>query len=289
MHRIGYTFQMMRASWEVLMLDKELLIFPILSGICCIIVLASFAFPLINLEEGESGLLTSGGAQTEAEMQTQRALQAVVTFAFYFCNYFVIIFFNSAIIACAVIRMKGGDPTVGMGLRAAAARLPQIFGWALVSATVGMILRTLENEKRGIGPFISGLLGMAWTLLTFLVIPIMVVESKGPVAAFKDSVKLLKRTWGEQLVGNFSFGLIFFLVSLPGIAALVIAFMIGQSGNMALAVLLGLLGVVYLVLAGLVQSTLQGIFQAAVYLYAREGQAPMSFDAGSLGSAMERR
>ena len=32
-------------------------------------------------------------------------------FAFYFCNYFVIVFFNAALVSCALIRFNGGEPT----------------------------------------------------------------------------------------------------------------------------------------------------------------------------------
>jgi hypothetical protein len=40
----------MGQSWEVLKQDKELLIFPLISGICCALVIASFAIPMIASE-----------------------------------------------------------------------------------------------------------------------------------------------------------------------------------------------------------------------------------------------
>ena len=133
-------FDRMRRGWnlakqsaEVLKLDKELLLFPILSGAACVIVMASFAIPIIY-----SGMLD--GVADEANTGSQ-ALLAVLSFLFYFVSYFVIIFFNSALVACAIIRLKGGDPTVRDGFGAAMDRLPQIAGWALVAATVGMILK----------------------------------------------------------------------------------------------------------------------------------------------------
>src|SRR5436190_24108713 len=114
--------------------------------------------------------------------------------------------------------MGGGEPTVADGFRAASARLPVIAGWALVSATVGVVLRIIEDRSEKVGRFVAGLLGMAWTLVSFLVIPILVVENKGPLLALKESTKLLKKTWGEQLTGSFSFGLVFFLMSIPAVA-----------------------------------------------------------------------
>lgn len=280
MGKIAYTFSMMRASWEVLKQDKELLLFPIFSGICCLLVMASFAIPIF----------ITGAWQPPSSDATaiQRVVYYALLFLFYFCNYFVIIFFNSAIVACAVFRMRGGDPTVSTGLSAALARLPQIAGWALVAATVSLALRAIENSNRKVGRIVAGLLGMAWTLVTFLVIPILVVERKGPFAALKESTILLKKTWGEQLIGGFSFGLIFLLLAIPGIIAIVFGVMLGAQ-SAALAVLVVSLGVIYMIMLGLVQSTLQTIFQTAVYLYAKDGRAPAGFDQGALSEAMGKR
>ena len=139
-------------------------------------------------------------------MQQRPLLYYGLLFLFYFLNYFIVIFFNSAVIACAILRMRGGEPTLSIGFNAALSRLPQIVGWALVAATVGLILRALENvaRKRGnlVGQIVAGLLGMAWSVVTFLVVPILVVEKKGPFEAVKESAALLRKTWGEQLVGG---------------------------------------------------------------------------------------
>ena len=139
MGKFSNTFSLMRASWEVLKKDKEILIFPLISGICCLLVVASFAIPLYA-----SGNWRPPGDEATANQQV--AYYAVL-FLFYFCNYFVIVFFNSAIIACAVIRMGGGNPTVGDGFRAAFSRVGLIAGWALVCATVGLILRIIEDRS----------------------------------------------------------------------------------------------------------------------------------------------
>ena len=277
--KISYTWGMMKASWWVLMKDKELLLFPLFSGICCLLVIASFALPLYKTGAWRPP------APEERTAFTQAAYYALL-FLFYFCNYFVIIFFNSAVIACAVFRMRGGNPTLSTGISAALARLPQIVGWALVSATVGLILRIIEERSKKIGQIVSAILGAAWSVTTFLVIPILVVERKGPFRSFKESAVLLKKTWGEQLIGNFGFGVIFFLL---GFGALV---PFGLAVVAPTAILKGVLivaAVGYLILMALIQSTLQTIFQAAVYLYAREGKAPEGFDQAALASAMRTR
>jgi hypothetical protein len=276
MGRIGYTFAMMRSSWEVLKKDKELLLFPLLSGFCCLLVLLSFALPM---------WLGGVSIPEEGATQQQKVLGIVVLFLYYLANYFVIIFFNSAIVAAAIYRMRGGDPTFSTGFNAAVARLPQIFGWALVSATVGLLLRMLQNRSNRLGRFVVGLFGMAWTVATFLVVPVLVVERKGPIEAMKSSVALLKKTWGQQLIGNFGFGMIFFLLALIGIVPIALGVM---APAIALKVILITLGIVYLILLGLVQSALQTIFQAALYLYAHEGLAPEGFSSDDLQSAIGR-
>src|SRR6185295_3436942 len=115
----------------------SLLVFPLISGICCLLLLASFAVPLY---------LTGAWQPPSHDAATQRQVVYYGTlFLFYFCNYFVIVYFNAAIVACAFARMTGGNPTLGDGLRAAGSRLPVILGWALVSATFGLVLRIIED------------------------------------------------------------------------------------------------------------------------------------------------
>ena len=278
MNKIHRTWSLMSACWQILKKDKEILMFPFISGLCCLLLLASFAIPIYLTGTWEP---PKSGADTSRQVMYYGTLVL-----FYVCNYFVVIFFNCAIVACATIRMGGGDPTVGDGFRAAAARLPVIAGWALVSATVGLVLRIIEERSEKVGRFVAGLLGMAWTVVSFLVVPILVVENKGPLTALKESTQLLKKTWGEQLVGNFSFGLLFFLLGIPAYALVVLGIVSGSGATTLLCIGLA---VVYLIVLALVQSALQSIFQAAIYLYARNGQVAEGFQEEFLSGAIARR
>ena len=268
----------MSSCWQVLKQDKELLIFPLISGTCCLLLLASFAAPLYLTNHWQPPSRDAATAQQVAYYGT--------LFLFYICNYFIVVFFNAAIVACATIRLSGGNPTIGDGFRAAAGHLPVIAGWAVVSATVGLVLRLIEDRSEKIGRFVGGLLGAAWTIVSFLVVPILVVENKNPLSALKESASLLRKTWGEQLVGNFSFGLIFFLLAIPAFIIIVLGFLTGSIAGIAACIVLG---VIYLIVLALVQSALQAIFQAAVFLYARDGQIPAGFDSNLLGNAMTTR
>jgi len=267
-------WQLARQSWAVLRLDKELLLFPLISGIACVFVMASFAVPLWAtgfaeevLDGNENGL-----------SQANQIIGYVVLFAYYFVNYFVIIFFNSALIACAIIRFKGGNPNLGDGFSAAFSRLPQIIGWALVAATVGLILRIIESRSEKVGAIVASLLGMAWSAVTYFVVPVIVVEKAGPIEAAKRSFAILKKTWGEALVANFGIGFVVFLATLVAIIPIVLGAIAIGAGLAPLGIAAIAVGVVALLVVSLVSSALNAIIIGALYLYAAEGTVPQQFD-----------
>lgn len=282
MGKFGNTWSLMKASWEVLKKDEELLVFPVVSGICCLIVVALFAVPVITSGAWQP---PAKGAPLSAQVNYYGLL-----FLFYLCDYFVIIFFNAAIVACAVVRMQGDNPTVGDGFRAAGARFSLIVAWALVSATVGLFFRIMEDRSKTAGRIIAALLGIAWSLMSFLVVPILVVEKKGPITALKESAQLLKKTWGEQIIGNFSFGLVFFVLALPAIALVAIAgFFASSAGTLLPLFVVGGIAFLYMIGLAVVNSALHAIFQTAVFLYARYDQVPPGFQEDQLMNALQRK
>ena len=258
--RISYTWELMGASCSVLKRDKVLVLFPLLSSVSCLLVIVSFAVPLAFVDMG-SWRSSVGHMSPE-----QRIAGWAYLFSFYFVNYFVITFFNVGVVSCAVTRMAGGEPSFAAGLRAAMQRIHLIAGWAPVSATVGMILKLIESHKV-IGRIIGGILGAAWTIVTFLVVPVLVVENKGPIEATKESLSLLKRTWGPSIVGNFSFGLIFFLLFIPGVVGIMTSVYLMATVSAIVGLLVLGMAVVYIVGLALIQSALHSIFQAALYMY----------------------
>lgn len=278
---ISHTWHLMGQSWQILKADKELLIFPFISGICCILVTASFIVPSILTEfwmppdmEAEEGQVVP----IEKQIVYYGKL-----FAFYFCNYLVIILFNSAIVGCAAMRMQGQNPTISDGFRIAAANIHSIIGWALISATVGLILRIIEDKNEKIGHFVASLLGTVWTLMSFLVLPILVIEGIGPFAALKKSTRLLKQTWGAQIGANFSFGMIFFLLSLPAVGIIVLG-VFSQSPTIMILCIAA--AVIYFIILSLIQSTLSMIFQVALYTFMDTGSAPLGFDSSLLRNSV---
>ncbi|MGA9855172.1 MAG: DUF6159 family protein [Gammaproteobacteria bacterium] len=266
MGKFARTWQLMGASWQLLKQNKKLIVFPLVSGVALVFVILLFGVPLYS----------SGEAQRYASDSNHPARQMYFAlFLFYFISYFVMIFCNSALIACVLKQMDGDQPTLGDGWSAAWQRLPQIFGWALLASTVGFLLRLIEERVGFIGRIVVGLLGMAWTVTAFLVVPVLVAEGDGPIDAYKRSVEMLKRTWGEQLIGNVSFGLVFLLL---GIVPVVVTVLLGSIINPVTLMVIVPLVVIYLIALALVQSALQTVYQVAIYRYATDGKAPDGFD-----------
>ena len=160
--RFSRSLSLVKASSAVLSANKRLMVFPVLSSICTLIVAASFLVPAFA-----SGMLGHFG---RGHMTPG---MAVLAFLFYLVQYFVIIFFNSALVGAASIHLRGGNPTVSDGFGIAMSKLPAILGYAVISATVGMVLRAIQERAGFIGRWVVGLLGVAWTLATFLVVPVI--------------------------------------------------------------------------------------------------------------------
>jgi hypothetical protein len=204
-------------------------------------------------------------------------------------SYTVIFFFNTALVGAAMIRLEGGDPTLRDGFRIAFSHLPQIIVYAVIAATVGMILRWISERAGFLGQIVAGIIGFAWNVATFLVVPVLVVEKVGPIAAIKRCGSLLRQTWGEQIVGNFGLGIVFGLL-IFGVLILggVLAFLAYQvSGYLALAVVLVMLILVGIV--ALVGSALSGIFTASLYRYATKGEGGQMFKTETLAGAFRQK
>jgi hypothetical protein len=260
--KIRNSWALVKASASVLSADKELIIFPIISAIGVLIVTATFALPMLMANFFDA--LFEGRAQV---------FGFVIGFLFYVVQYTVIFFANSALVGAALIRLRGGDPTIGDGLRIATRHFVSILGYALIAATVGMILRWLSERGKTVGRIVSSVLGLAWNLATYLVVPVLVVEGVGPMEAIKRSAILLKKTWGEQIAGNFSIGLVFGLLSLAVVLLSIPLFiLVVPTQSVIMIVLTALAVVLILVFIGLISSTLNGIYVAAVYQYAAEGE-----------------
>lgn len=283
MGTIRKSAELIKQSWNVLRQDKELVLFPILSSIACVLVLASFVVPMFLAGVFEQ---LSQQQQQQGGRVVVPAMGYVIVFAFYLVNYLVIVFFNTALVSCAMERFSGKNPTVGGGIKAAAGLFPQIFGWAMLSATVGVILKIIQDKAGFLGKIAAGLTGMAWAIATYFVVPVLVVERVGPIDAVKRSVEILGKTWGKTIVTNIGLGLIGVVLFFVAIAPLVGGFALSMAMSSGWPVAIGgALFVMGIIALSLIMSTIKMITIAALYRFAAHGETPEGFDAAALQGA----
>ena len=274
---IGHTFELMKMSWRVLMKDRELIFFPIFGVIgagIAVGIFAAIAAAAGSLDRIQDVLSDS---ETKESLATGDIVLLVLL---YVAVYFVTIFFNAALIAAALERLRGGDPNIRSGLAVASRHIPAILGWAVIAATVGLILQMMRDRQNNIiGQLFVGLLQGAWSLMTFFVIPVLVAEGLGPIAAIKRSSSMIRGTWGRQITASFGFGIMRMIAGVVAILPAALVF--------AVSPVLGIMvGVITISIAFGIVGAMEGIFKAALYEYSN-GEKPVEFDTEVLRSAYQ--
>ncbi len=287
MGRFGRGLAMIGSSWRVLKSEPRLLVFPLLSLVASVALLVAIAAPFAIWPEMASSLQRAAEGTGEGP---SRILTYGLLFLFYFATNFIVVFFNAALISCVMTRLAGGTVTVGSGLAAAAARLPQILAWAAFNATIGLILKAVEERLPFVGKIVLRLVGAAWAIVTFFVVPVVALERLGPFAAVKRSAQLIRQTWGESLVGNIGLGLIGFLLTLPGflIIGLGVSAAASATSTALLIVAIGL-GIAWFLAISTILSAMNQIFIASAYVYAIERRVPEGFTPELLDGAFRHK
>ena len=281
MGKLARSWDLLQQSFSILISDTGLVFFPVVSAISCISISAIMLSGgvLVFRRQLETWLAASSGRPSI----TQTAW--ICFFFFYLVNYFIIVFFNVALVSAASDRLAGGRGTVSDALLVAWKRKGKILQWAVVAATVGMVLSMLESRMGWLGRLTTRLIGAAWTLATYFVAPVLAAADVSPVEALYRSASAFRETWGEELVGGFSFGLIFTLLSLPGFALLFLVRNRGRAGLVAVTALT----VAYLILLSIISSAVRGIFMAALYRFATTKQVSAGFSHDDLSNAWQPR
>jgi hypothetical protein len=267
--KFSNSWRLAKESYGVLQQDKELMVFPVLSTVMTLILLVSFFVPVFAVLGG-SGVEMSEGAA--------KVLSTFLLFMFYFIGYLVVLFCNTALLHCAKMRFEGGDPTVKDGLRAGFKHFRSIAGWAAIGGTLGVILANLEERLGFLGTIIRGLVGGAWTVITYFAVPVMIFESVGPIEGIKRSKAIISKTWGEAAVaavgmraaqGVFTGGGFFILLgAIIGSIALGQVHILSAGAVVALLIWVG---------SAIVFSCLSQIYCAALYVYATTNEPPAAF------------
>ena len=247
--RLSNGWKISMNSFKILKANKQLIIFPVLSGISLLLLIGSFF----------TAIYAASGWNFDNLNGTSPVINYLVMFLFYVVNYFIVVFFNMALIHCTHLYFKGEEVTVQKGLQFSMSRLGVIFSWAIFAATVGTILRAIQENSGVLGKIITGIIGIVWSVTTFFVVPVIAYEKLGPIDAFKRSSQLMKQKWGESLGATFSFGIIqllaMFLLAIP-------LFALGALIHPLAGVALAIPGA-FIILA--VMSAAQTIFVSAVY------------------------
>ena len=247
--RLSNGWQMALNSFAVLKANRQLIIFPILSAIAMMLVIGSFVV----------AMFASAGWDAAGIRDQSSVMNYVILFLYYLVNYFIVVFFNTALVHCTHLYFNGEEPTVAKGLRFALSRIGAIFSWAIFAATVGTILRAIQDKVGTLGKIITGLIGIVWSVATFFVVPVIAYENLGPIAAFKRSASLMKEKWGESIGASFSFGIIQFLaILLLAVPSFVLGWLVHPIAGAALFAV-GVFAIVVLFSAAKV------IFVSAVY------------------------
>ena len=275
MSRMSNSWAMMKASATVLRLDTELLVFPLLSGLATILVTASFVAPIVYF----------GGFEALGTLDDLGYVAYAGGFLYYLLLYTVFFFFNTGLVGATLIRLDGGDPTVSDGMGIAWKRLPAILEYAAVSATLGVVLRAVEERVGALGRMVVGFIGISWSLATYLTVPVLVSRDVGALDAIKESASVLKKTWGEQVVGNAGIGLASFILFALMTAAAVPLIMLASSISEALVIPVMVSFACGFFILVLVTAALKGIYSAALYRFATTGGAGEHFDAAMMEQA----
>ena len=272
MGRFSRSWDLVQESFAILWADKQLMFFPVLSGISCLIV--TVLLSVSGLAIFLPAIRAAGITPQNFPHFTKSPEFAAAMFAFYLANYFVIVFFNVALVGVANSRLTGGNWTFDQGLQLAWKRKWVILQWAFVAATVGMVLRALSERAGFIGRMVISMIGVAWNIACYFVVPVLAFEDLSPGAALYRSAELFADTWGERVVGGFSLGLVFFIALLPAFIIMPLGVKAaGPTGLLIGAVAVG----AYILLLSVISSAVQGIFNAALYRYACDKEVPAGF------------
>jgi hypothetical protein len=274
MSRFQTSWEIAKRSWAVLRADKTLAWFPVLSALGTVVVVAVLG-----------GLFAVAGIDDSSTGSSLQPIGYVLIVVAYLALAIVQTYFLAGLVAGADQRLRGQDSTLRSALEIANSRLHRLLPWAVVTATVTLILQAIEERFGIIGTIVARLVGLAWTLVTFLVVPILVLEDLGVGDALKRSKDLFKKTWGENVIGQFGLGAVGFLLMLPGLLLIGIGVAVGTAG----LIVLGGVGVVWLVASAVMVSALSGIYRTALYHYAAYGQVPGEFSGLDFSAAFRPR
>ncbi len=270
MSRIKRGWGLTKKSWALLNGNRELIRFPLYGAIATVPLAILFLGPGLYLLDKDS----LAGAIPLLVIGVY--VLSVVGF-----------YFSVGLAAAANMIFNGEQATVSDGLAVARANFSQICGWAALSTAISVLMGVLENQGGIAGNIAARLVGMAWSLVTFLAVPVIAIEGTGPIETLKRSASIFRQRWGQQITGNIAIGAAVFLIGVLPAVLLIVAGVALWSSASFLGALLVVVGALVLAIAMLVSRALSGVFGVALYRYALDGQAVGGFTSAELESAVK--
>jgi hypothetical protein len=272
MGRIKRGWGLTKKSWALLRQHPSLLRFPLYGAVATTLLAIVFLGPGLYLWDDD---------------KPAGAIPLIVIGVYVLS--FVGFYFSVGLAACADMIFRGQEASVADGLAVARTRIAQISGWAAVSAAISLVMGLLENQGGTLGTVAARLVGMAWSLITFISVPVIAIEGTGPFETIKRSASLFRERWGQQVTGNIAIGAAVFLIGvLPAILLIVAGAAVWASAAF-LGALLVVIGALVLAIALLISRALSGIFGVALYRYALDGEVVGGFTGEELESAVKTK
>ena len=302
MSKFQRSWLLFKSSLSIIARNKQLLVFPIVIFACTVVIILFFLAPPLLRPMGHSyfsaqhwqaifhSIFTqSADAAGQGRSQVAFTPGAAAYLVFlYFVSMFVATFFNVAFYHEILAALSGQPVDIGRGLKFAGTKLGAILMWTLFAGLVGLLIKTMEQRLELVGRIIARLLGLAWSVAAVFVIPVIVREEQGtnPVAMLRKSAGILKRTWGEALIGYAGLTFANTLILLGSLLVLggAVAASIVLS-NFWIIALVGFVWLVAMFVWSYVTSVASQIFKGALYLYAAEGVIPQPYNQEMLDQA----
>jgi Family of unknown function (DUF6159) len=187
-------------------------------------------------------------------------------------------FFNVALTFAAFRALREEHTSPRVALAHALARVGAIMAYSAAAIAAGVLVAPLALIPRS-RTFFSRLLpslGVAWSVVPLLAIPVLVREPRGGLAAIRRAVTLFRERWGETSIAVVGLNMVW----LPIAAASVFVFQhspSNPSGSGGDVVWLGL-SLVLCATPILIDSFVSSMYGSALYVFAVEGVVPDAFD-----------
>lgn len=281
--RLKASWVLFKETFRFFKADPEIMWIPLITSVINVLVFGLIIMVFVFVVLG-------GDFALSAEGEPSSPIELAFLFFVYVVGAFTLALSQAGITHIVYVRAQGGDATLTDGLRVAFSHWKSLLVWSVITSTVGLILRAIAERSKLLGMLVVMLIGAAWSVLTYFVVPAMVIDKHSAFSSIKKSGTVFRQTWGETLVSNISIGLVFLIAHLIMILSLiglaVVAASLGASGGVILLLLM--VFVLWLFITSLLQSSLNSILKTLLYLYASEGSVPQNFNRELLEKMLSR-